>query len=255
MPTIETTRGVIWATDHLAFDPALPTLILVHGAWGTHHDWGRALLGLEWVNVLAFDLPGHGESGGSAKDSLADYAADVIALMDALKIERAYFAGHSMGGGIALMLALDHAERAQGIALVCTGAKLSVHPDILRNIVTERDRIIDLLLSWMWNSDSDPALTAEHRAAMLAEDVVAAASDFQACDAFDVRGRLSAITVPTLIIGAGDDRMTPFKYSAYLHANIAHSTLIRVEGAPHMVIRSEPDLIAVLVGDWMDRRE
>ncbi|MBI3434785.1 MAG: alpha/beta fold hydrolase, partial [Proteobacteria bacterium] len=52
---------------------------------------------------------------------IAAYADDVLAFLDARALKRAIIVGHSMGGAITQMLALDHAERIAGIALVATG--------------------------------------------------------------------------------------------------------------------------------------
>ena len=60
------------------------------------------------------DLPGHGKSAGTGRSDIADYALDMLALLDALEIESALLVGHSMGGAIALWLALEHGDRARG---------------------------------------------------------------------------------------------------------------------------------------------
>ncbi|MEZ4609015.1 MAG: alpha/beta hydrolase [Caldilineaceae bacterium] len=61
-------------------------------------------------------------------------------------------------------------------------------------------------------------------------------TDFQACDAFDVRGHLAAITAPTLILVGTEDRMTPPALSRALHAGLPDSTLTILDGAGHMLM-------------------
>ena len=70
--------------------------------------------------TYAIDLPGH---GGSAKDvgagDVVSLAHAVIAFLDAKDADKAHLVGHSLGGAIALHLALDHGERVASATLVC----------------------------------------------------------------------------------------------------------------------------------------
>ena len=66
-------------------------------------------------------------------------------------------------------------------------------------------------------------------------------ADFAACDAFDVRSRLSEIRAPTLIVCGAEDKMTPPKYSEYLTQNIAGAEFHLIENAGHMVMLERPE--------------
>ncbi len=115
MPKIETSSGVMWYADHR--DPTVrrPVTVFIHGAGGTHLDWPAELRRLPEANAIVIDLPGHGRSGGAGRSSVSAYAADVMSLLDALKIPRAILGGHSMGGAICLTAALSYPERVQGL--------------------------------------------------------------------------------------------------------------------------------------------
>ena len=76
--------------------------------------------------VNAIDLDGRGFRGA------ADHGAIVAGLAHHLGWERCVVAGHSMGGGIALSVALYYPELLNGLMLIDTGARLRVHPAILR---------------------------------------------------------------------------------------------------------------------------
>lgn len=65
------------------------------------------------------------------RQSIEEYAGDVLKFMDALELPGAVLAGHSIGSAIALWLALDCAERVLGLILIGGGAKLRVAPSIL----------------------------------------------------------------------------------------------------------------------------
>lgn len=98
-------------------------LLLIHGFPLDHSTWEALLPHLEGADVILPDLRGFGESavvdGAYSMDDMAD---DLIGLLDALKIEKAAVAGHSMGGYVALALARKAPGRISGLGLVSTQA-------------------------------------------------------------------------------------------------------------------------------------
>jgi pimeloyl-ACP methyl ester carboxylesterase len=77
------------------------------------------------------------------------------------------------------------------------------------------------------------------------------AGDYAACDAFDVRERLGQITAPTLVVGGTADQMTPLKYAEFLAEKIPGAKLARIEGAGHMVMLEQPELVAQHVEQFL----
>src|SRR3972149_963517 len=108
-----------------------PPVILIHGAGGTHLNWPPQVRRLTGQPIYAVDLPGHGKSEGIGKQTIRDYAEDIVEFMKALKFRAAVMIGHSMGGAIALLLALYHSPRVIALGLIGSGAKLRVAPAIL----------------------------------------------------------------------------------------------------------------------------
>jgi pimeloyl-ACP methyl ester carboxylesterase len=98
-------------------------VVLIHGLHSSSQlNWrlpGTIKLLAESYQVIALDLRGHGRSGKPEKES--DYgvemAEDIVRLLDHLKIEKARVVGYSMGGMIAMKLAVDHPERAKSLVL------------------------------------------------------------------------------------------------------------------------------------------
>ena len=99
------------------------SLLLIHGAGGSYLSWPADLRRLPGKDVLAIDLPGHGDSPGESSDSIGAYAEQVLDFLDQLKIDRVVLGGHSMGGAIAMQLCLDHPGRVAGLILIGSGAK------------------------------------------------------------------------------------------------------------------------------------
>lgn len=250
MPLIETKTGTVYysGTPDLTHTP----LILIHGAGGSRLDWPGELRHMD--NGIALDLPGHGKSGGTGRQTIDDYAADVIALMDALDIEKAVIIGHSMGGGIGQRLALDYTERVQGLVLIGTGAKLRVHPDILAKVLDDQAGVANLLKDWIWGKAMPQPMRDLAYEKLMEVPAQVMYGDYVACDAFDVRDRLHTITTPTLVIGGTQDAMAPHKFSVYLHENIPNAQLITVDSG-HMIPLEAPEAVTSAIQTWLKSLE
>ncbi|MDI7277557.1 MAG: alpha/beta fold hydrolase, partial [Anaerolineae bacterium] len=109
----------------------LPPVLFLHGAGGNALLWGQVLEQLSGVTAIALDLPGHGRSGGAGSSTIAGYRQAVLAAADALGFERLVIAGHSMGGAIALDVALEAPGRVHALVLMAVTARLYVAPALL----------------------------------------------------------------------------------------------------------------------------
>jgi pimeloyl-ACP methyl ester carboxylesterase len=177
---------------------------------------------------------------------MAGYARSVLGLLDALGVGPAAFAGHSMGGGIALTLALEAPARVAALALVGTGARLRVGPAILQATSDpESYRAFgEASAERSFGPGASPALRAAFAEGWRAVEASVTHGDFLACDAFDVTARLPEIRAPAAVICGSCDALTPPKYSEYLRDHIAGARLTRVAGAGHMVMLEAPGAVA-----------
>jgi pimeloyl-ACP methyl ester carboxylesterase len=232
-------------------DPALPPILWVHGAGGSRLDWPGALRRIRGRRVLTVDLPGHGKSTGPGRDTVADYAADLIGLLDGLAIPRAVVAGHSMGGAIALQLGLSYPDRVAGLILIGTGARLRVHPDILNRVASDPGTTTALIVSWEYAPGTPQTSLDRGQRLLLAVDPQVIEGDFRACDRFNVMTELDQIAAPALIIVGAEDRLTPVKYGQYLSEHIPRARLLVIEHAGHMVMLEQPEAVSKAVQDWL----
>ena len=108
-----------------------PVLVLSNSLGTDLHMWdGQIPLFAKHFRVLRFDTRGHGRSLVTPGPySIEQLGRDVLALLDALHIERAHFCGLSMGGLIGQWLAINAPERLQRVVLCCTAAKIG-NPDV-----------------------------------------------------------------------------------------------------------------------------
>lgn len=251
MPLQTTAIEPVWYADHR--DPTLhmPTTLVIHGAGGTHLDWPAEIRRMPELNALVVDLPGHGRSPGKGRSTVSAYASDMVAFLDALKLKRVVLVGHSMGGAITQTMALHYPERVQGLVLIGTGAKLGVHPDLMNGILTELSHSVTLIVNGYYGATSNASLRRRTYQQLMEFNPTILYNDYVACNQFDVRAEVSRISAPTLIIGGAEDYMTPFKFSEFLHEQIAGSKLVKVEGAAHMVILEQPQVVADSIHSWL----
>ena len=230
-----------------------PPVILIHGAGGTHLLWPSEVRRLPGHRILALDLPGHGKSGGRGRQSISEYVEAILVWMDSLGVHRSIFVGHSMGGAVAISLALDHAEHVIGLGLVSTGARLSVAPQLLESASSPSTfyKATEMIMNWSFSPHADARLVelAARRMDEIRPSVLH--GDFLACNSFDEMGRIVQIRQPTLILCGAEDRMTPVRYSQFLGDSIPGSILKTIPDAGHMVMLEQPKAVAKAMADFL----
>ncbi len=230
-----------------------PALLFVHGAGGDHTIWGEQLRELaQDFSVAAVDLNGHGRSPARQGDGLHTYVEDVLAVLKALALPTVVV-GHSMGGAIALTVGLERPQNLAGLGLVGTGAKLTVHPQILELCQTDFEHAIELVIRWAFAEQSPTELHERARHQMHRNGAATLFRDFSSCNAFDVMARLSEIAVPTLILCGREDKLTPVKYSEYLQHHIPNAHLEIIERAGHMVMVEQPQAVTEALREFCGR--
>ena len=214
-----------------------PRLLLVHGAGGSARSWD--LQRLAFPHAIVPDLPGHA-GGGPGRRRVEAYGEWLRRAACERGRPPFVLVGHSMGGAVALWHALEHPHDLAGIALVATGARLRVDPALLELLRGDYPRAVDRILEMSLAAPPNPRLAARLRESMLAVPQDVTLGDFEACDAFDVLGRLDRVRTPALVIVGKEDRMTPPRFAEYLHAHIAGSRLVVIDGAGHAVQFERP---------------
>ncbi|MDO8071653.1 alpha/beta hydrolase [Janthinobacterium sp. SUN176] len=240
-----------------AFDPNQPTAVFIHGAQNDHSVWAlqtRYFAHHGW-NVLAVDLPGHGRSGGKARDNVADLARWILAVLDAAGAPRAMLAGHSMGSLIALEAAFLAPGRISHLAMLGSTYPMKVSPALLETSLSDEQAAIDMVNIWSHSSIAQkpsfpgPGFYAMGGARRLKQRIAALNpdhvfhTDFFACNAY-ANGEIAAASVhcPTLFIFGARDMMTPPKSTRLLTSSIAHGTVVQVDSG-HELMAEQPDAV------------
>ncbi len=229
-------------------------LVFIHGSGDTGRVWRPQLDYFGPERAFAIDLPGHGQRADTlpSEVSVLDYTRAAHAIIwNELGLRHPIIAGHSLGGAVALTMGLEYGDELGGLILIGTVARLRVHPDLLEATRSAPDDASRQL--------KDLAFAPSHAETMLdtmiEEQVTPAPSmlhrDLAACNIFDCMARLSDIHLPTLIICGTEDRLTPVKYSQYLHEHIAGSSLRLISNAGHYVMREQPQQVNQAIEEWL----
>ncbi len=247
MPTISINGQDINYVYNKILDDGV-SLVFVHGAGGRIQTWpfqwqetryARSAQRKRWVMdfpIYMLDLPGHGSSELPGRNSIEAYADDIMAFTEKMEIEKAVIVGHSMGGAIAQEIALRKPENMAGIILIGTGAKMPVTDLILDGLLTDFPKTVRLITKFAWYREAAANFTAvaiQHMLDTLPEVVH---GDFYACNQFDYRNQLAEMALPTLVIGAEDDKMMPLKNSQFLADNIPNAELVVIKDAGHYMM-------------------
>ncbi|RME06070.1 MAG: alpha/beta fold hydrolase [Anaerolineae bacterium] len=231
---------------HRAGDATHPPIVLIHGAGGNAFVWPTEVRRLPDFDVYAPDLPAHGKSQGTPSQSIEGYAHSILQWLESLHIPRAVFVGHSMGGAIALSLAIHHPETVLGLGLLATGARLKVAPALLEN--TQRAESLPLVLNaleeWAFGPHADKTLVTSAMRRIAATRPAVLHADFLACDRFQCREHLADIHCPTLVMCGDADRMTPLRLSQFLADEIPQARLHVLPETGHMLMLEQPRAVA-----------
>jgi pimeloyl-ACP methyl ester carboxylesterase len=243
-------RGIGMRTGRDEYNPALPSLLMVHGSGGNKDAWRAQFGGLKEMNLAAIDLPGHGDTPGPSMDRVEDYTAWLAEFL-AFGPIRPVLMGHSLGGAISQMMALTNPGLIKGLILVGTGSRLKVLPAILEGILSDPQATTKIIVKYAYDDKADPNFLKLGYEEMVQRPPEVLHGDFSACNAFDISDRLGEIKMPCLMIVGAGDKLTPPKYSEFLAAGIAGSNVRVIPDAGHMVALEQSKAFNKAVTEFM----
>jgi aminoacrylate hydrolase len=260
MPTVSIGDAEIYYEEAGAGEP----LLLVPGLGGQGAFWNAQVEAFKRdFRVIVHDHRGAGRSTLSPiKYSVEQMADDTLRLMDALRIDSAHLVGHSTGGAIGQVIALEQPARLRSLVLSATWAG----PDpYFRRLFEGRKEVlltqgieaylrasVLVLAPPDWVSRNDAALTELHRAQAAASaprEILASRID--AIVAFDRRAQLARIRTPTLVIVAQDDMVTPRFYSDELAKAVPGARYVVLDDGGHFVPQIVPQTYNLAVANFL----
>lgn len=257
LPAIAGCKIVTWHRG------AGPPLLLIQGT-GVHGDgWLPQVESLRADHdCLWFDNRGMGRSSpaGSAPISVQQMASDALAVMDHAGWDHAHIVGHSLGGCIALELALTYPQRVRSLSLLCTAAD---GPGLVRidaamiwrglrmkigTRAARRRAFLEVVLTPLQYDEGDLAKVAAELEPVFGHDLAIAPSivmkQVRAMSRWSATDRLAQLCdTPTLVVGAEHDLIAKLDLVRALAAGIPGANLVELPDAAHGVTVMSPALI------------
>jgi pimeloyl-ACP methyl ester carboxylesterase len=237
-------------------------LLLIHGLGYARWGWEPVVDGLaKSSEVLLFDNRGIGESDAPAGPySVRLMAEDAVAVLDAAGLERAHVLGTSLGGMVALQVALDRPERVDRLVLACTtpgGPNAAPMPARTVRLMQEAPTLpLEVALRrFVENALGDPDAAIvdrimEHRRAT-DQPPAAWAAQAAAGATFDVWDRVGEIRAPTLVLTGDEDAVVDPRNSELLAQRIHDARLEVFAGGGHLFFWEEPERFVRLVTEFL----
>jgi len=241
-------------------------LLFLNGSGATLASSGLLIdLFTDRFDVVAHDQRGLGRTEiPPGPYSMADYAADAVAVLDAVGWSRARVAGVSFGGMVAQELAVTFPDRIARLALICTspGGANPSYPlhEVARLGDAERAALRALLLDtrftpeWLATHPSDArlaAMLADRGEPSIGDALRGETEQLMARSRHDVTDRLGAITCPTLVASGRYDGIAPVTNGEAIAACVASSELRVYEGGKAFFVQDPialPEILAFLAG-------
>lgn len=249
------------ALHHELVGPEGAPPLLLGGSLGTTlRMWDRQLPLARCRRLIRFDHRGHGGSPTPAGlYEIADLGRDVLALMDALGLERASYCGLSIGGMVGMWLGINAPERLDRLVLVCTASHLppgSAWQERAATVLAAggTEPIADAVVD-RWLTPAFAAAHPEVRAELRAMLTSSAADGYAACcgaiERMDLRAQLPEICVPTLVVSGAGDRAAPVEHQARIAGAIPGARHEVIAPAAHIAAVERPEIVNQLIEEHL----
>jgi 3-oxoadipate enol-lactonase len=234
---------------------AAPPLILSNSLGSTSEMWDPQVPALsERFRVIRYEHRGHGDAPVPPEPyDLEDISGDVLALMDRLGVERADFAGLSLGGMVGMWIGINAPERIGRLVLLCTSPMLSREHDWALRGRTVREQgtgaVAEGVVERWFTPDyaaSNPEIVAGMRAMVTDTPAVGYAGCCGAIERMDLVPELGSIRAPTLVIAGTNDPATPPAHAEIIAAGIPDCRMELVHAA-HLANYERPAEVTRLI--------
>ena len=237
-----------------------PVLVMVHGYLGGARQWAREIAHLsDRFDVIAPNLPGFGAAGDRAGcTSIEGMARAVLERLDTLGVDRFSLMGHSMGGMVVQEMARMRPDRITRLVLYGTGP-LGLMPDRFEPIAVSMERLLAdgvektiRRIGATWFKKGTEASNYPLLCEIGAEaNMQAAENALYAMAAWDGRGALKGLTMPTLVVWGDADRSYRWPQVETLWTNLPDVRLSVIPGTAHAAHLEKPKIFHSLLDDFL----
>lgn len=241
-----------------------PPLLLLHPVGLDNTFWDGVARPLATRRrVVSVDTAGHGASADADRPGrMADRVRDLIQFINEQNLGAVALLGVSFGGMIAQNVALARPDLVSGLVLAgCPGRMpAEARPVILKRGADAETGGMEAVVAttlerWFTQPFMSTEVVANVRRRLLANKPSNWAAAWEAAAQHDALPRLGALDMPALVIAGENDLATPLDAKRALAAALAHSRLIVLEGAPHMMQIEQPGPFLAAVEDFLSEIE
>jgi 3-oxoadipate enol-lactonase/4-carboxymuconolactone decarboxylase len=235
-------------THYVLEGPAHAPVVMFASSLGTTHEmWdAQAAAFAGDYRVLRYDHRGHGGSPvPPGPYSVDELAGDVLELLEALRIDRVALVGLSLGGAVAMALALRAPERIERLVLCCTAMQFGPPETWTERAATVRaegvEAVADAALERWLTPEAPPAMHDRLRAMLVSTPPEGYAACAEALAGHDLRGRLGGLRMPVLAVAGEDDPAAPPEQLRAIAGEIPGARLRVIERARHIAVVERAD--------------
>ena len=229
-------------------------IIFIHGTGLDHTVWTLPVryFSRKKTDVLAIDLPGHGQNKDKPLDSISKISTYIYNFLYKYKIQRCSLVGHSMGSLIALEMASSRPERVKAISMIGTAFPMQVNEALLESAKSNPQIAINILtfmgysfssrlggnkIPGMWMTESTKRLMQKSKKGIIYKDL-------KACSEFtDGLDKAKKVEAKVQLILGSNDFLTPRIKAQDLIDNFNQPLVEEILGCGHSLMMEEPNKV------------
>ncbi len=225
---------------------------LSHIVWSLHEQFYTS----QGFNVLAIDLPGHGNSDGPALKSIQEISDWVKNLMKVVNVNKIIIIGHSQGSLVGIDFGSRYPDLIDKLVLVAGSYRMPVNQDLIDLAEAGDEKAILLMMKWGYEGSKafiggNPVKKIINSTREIREIL---AVDLNACNNYkDGKESLEKINCPTLCIFGDLDKMVPLEVGNKMAAMIKNSEKKIINNCGHMIIFEKAFEMRKLVKEFLSK--
>ncbi|HPL64614.1 MAG TPA: alpha/beta hydrolase [Syntrophales bacterium] len=248
---IEGIKIAYWMNDG-GFVQGRKNLVFIHGSGGDHTNWQNQYKTLaDSFNIVAVDLPGHGQSGGTGEKEVGRYVEWIRKLIEATGLNKPVLTGHSLGAAISLTFAIRHGGLLSGIIPVGGGVTMPVNPILLEGLKKDAGATVATIVKFSLAKENREKWSVPLSENLLNSNPEVTHGDLYACDKLNITEEVAKIRLPVLVVCGADDKMTPPANSQFLKEGISGAKLALIPGAGHFVMMENAEAFNKAVKEFV----
>ncbi len=263
---IENTQYYAYTASR-TLDPAKETVVFVHGTAMDHSVWAlqSRYFAYHNYNILALNLPGHGQSDGEPIETIEGYASWLVKILKQTKSPCFHLVGHSMGALIVLEAAGQYGDATPSIAslsLVGFSYPMAVSPALLDAAENRPSEAYEMMTQWshtsslggepnpgFWSAGGQMSMMENSRPGAVYTDLVACNTYQNASVAFE------SFSSPILFISGVLDKMAPAKLAMVEAEKNQSAEIVMLPRCGHSIMSENPDGVRDALNDFIHRHQ